>query len=256
MVGGSYGASGLSLLSPCDVCLGEAYLLSLGGEVGPLLRGSHRARRSLQVVMGLCGVWRHYRVGGADSSSCSRLWGSWSRKGWWGCAYSGVINWRGSTSWLDSRLGVVLARHDVKTVYVGFMCDTLVARRGETDIAGVYVFNVRDWQRDVLLVQWLRLKGGVAVGLFERGRVPIAQRGNSREDVEDLLSAARFNRSSCTVTRALLDLMLEKTPLRLSRGACLDQMVRPRCQHRAAAAAAMAWAGTDVDLKAQCAADL
>jgi hypothetical protein len=99
-------------------------------------------------------------------------------------------------------------------------------------------------------------EGDVAVGRFERGRVPIAQRGNPREDVENLLSAARFNKSSCTVTRAVLDLMLEKTPLRLSRGACLDQMVRPRCQHRTAAAAAMAWAGTDVDLRSQCAADL
>jgi molybdate-binding protein len=35
----------------------------------------------------------------------------------------------------------VLARHYVKTAYVGSMCGTLVARRGETDIAGVYVFN-------------------------------------------------------------------------------------------------------------------
>jgi molybdate-binding protein len=35
----------------------------------------------------------------------------------------------------------VLARHDVKTAYVGSMRGTLVARRSETDIAGVYVFN-------------------------------------------------------------------------------------------------------------------
>lgn len=83
-------------------------------------------------------------------------------------------------------------------------------------------------------------EGGVAVGFFERRPVPIAQRGNPREDVEDLLRSARFNRSRCTVTRALLDLMLEMTPLRLSRGTCLDQVVRPRCQHRTAAAAAMA----------------
>jgi molybdate-binding protein len=206
-------------------------------------------------VLGLCGVWRHFRVGGADSSSCSRLWGSWSRKGWWGCAYSRVINWRGSTSWHDSRLGVVLARHYVKTAYVGSMCGTLVARRGETDIAGVYVFTQRLATRRAP-GPVAEAEGGVAMGLFERGLVPIAQRGNPREDVEDLLRSARFNRSSCTVTRALLDLMLEKTPLRLSRGACLDRVVRPRCQHRTAAAAAMALAGTDVDLRAQCAADL
>jgi hypothetical protein len=112
-----------------------------GREAGLLPRGSHRVRRSVQVVLGLCGVRRHFCVGGADSLSCSRLWGSWSRKGWWGCAYSGVINWRGFTSWHDSRLGVVLASHDVKTVYVGSMCGTLVARRSETDIAGIYVFN-------------------------------------------------------------------------------------------------------------------
>jgi putative molybdopterin biosynthesis protein len=149
----------------------------------------------------------------------------------------------------------VLARHDVKTAYVGSMCGTLVARRGETDIAGVYVFTKRLATRRAA-GPVAEAEGGVAVGLFERGRVPIAQRGNSREDVEDLLRSARFNRSICAVTRALLDLMLEKTPLRLSRGACLDQVVRPRCQHRTAAAAAMAWAGTDVDLRAQCAADL
>lgn len=133
----------------------------------------------------------------------------------------------------------MLARHDVKTAYVGSMCGTLVARRGETDIAGVYVFTKRLATRRAA-GPVAKAKGGVAVGLFERERVPIAQRGNPREDVEDLLSAARFNRSSCTVTRALLDLMLEKTPLRLSGGACLDQTVRPRCQHRTAAAAAMA----------------
>jgi len=157
--------------------LGEAYLLSLGvlhplavlclrcrgPEAGLLSRGSHRARRSLQVVLGLCGVWRHFRVGGADSSSCSRLWGSWSRKGWWRCAYSGVINWRGSTSWHDSRLGVVLARHDVKTAYVGSMCGTLVANAARRT-SPAYMSLLRDWQRDVPLVQWLRLRrrgGGV-----------------------------------------------------------------------------------------------
>jgi molybdate-binding protein len=147
----------------------------------------------------------------------------------------------------------VLARHYVKTAYVGSMCGTLVARRGETDIAGVYVFTQRLATRRAA-GPVAEAEGGVAVGLFERGLVPIAQRGNPREDVEDLLRSARFNRSSCTVTRALLD--LEKTPLRLSRGACLDQVIRPRCQRRTAAAAAMAWAGTDVDLRAQCAADL
>jgi molybdate-binding protein len=112
-------------------------------------------------------------------------------------------------------------------------------KRGETDIAGVYVFTQRLATRRAA-GPVAEAEGGVAVGFFERGPVPIAQRGNPREDVEDLLRSARFNRSRCTVTRALLDLMLEMTPLRLSRGACLDQVVRPRCQHRTAAAAAMA----------------
>ena len=35
----------------------------------------------------------------------------------------------------------MVARHDVKTVYVGSMYGTLVARRNETDIVGVHVFN-------------------------------------------------------------------------------------------------------------------
>jgi len=183
----------LSLLSPCDVLhLGEAYLLSLGvlhplavlcircrgPEAGLLSRGSHRARRSLQVVLGLCGVWRHFRVGGADSSSCSRLWGSWSRKGWWRCAYSGVINWRGSTSWHDSRLGVVLARHDVKTAYVGFMCGTLVANAARRT-SPAYMSLLRDWQRDVPLVQWLRLREAWRWG-FSRGGRCRSRRGETQ----------------------------------------------------------------------------
>jgi len=110
----------------------------------------------------------------------------------------------------------VLARHDVKTAYVGSMCGTLVARRGETDINGVHVFTRRLATRRVA-GPVAEAEGGRGYGAFLEGLVPIAQRGNPREDVEDLLSAARFNRSSCTVTRALLDLMLEKTPLRLQR---------------------------------------
>jgi len=59
----------------------------------------------------------------------------------------------------------VLARHDVKTAYVGSMCGTLVAGRGETDIAGVHVFTQRLATRRVA-GPVAEAEGGVAMGLF------------------------------------------------------------------------------------------
>jgi molybdate-binding protein len=59
----------------------------------------------------------------------------------------------------------VLARHDVKTAYEGSMCGTLVARRGETDINGVYVFTQRLATRRAA-GPVAEAEGSVAVGLF------------------------------------------------------------------------------------------
>jgi molybdate-binding protein len=164
----------------------------------------------------------------------------------------------------DPHLDAVLARHDVKTVYVGSMGGLLAAKRGEADIAGVHVFDPETGQYNVPLVQRLGLRGVAVVGLFEREQGLIVQSGNPKgiKGVEDLLrpDVVMVNRPRGTGTRALLDSLLEKTAKSL--GASLEELARGirgythEVRTHTAVAAAVAQGRADVGVGVRYAAEL
>jgi len=164
----------------------------------------------------------------------------------------------------DPHLDAVLARHDVKPVYVGSMGGLLAAKRGEADIAGVHVFDPETGQYNVPLVQRLGLRGVAVVGLFEREQGLIVQSGNPKgiKDVEDLLrpDVVMVNRPRGTGTRALLDSLLEKTAKSL--GASLEELARRirgythEVRTHTAVAAAVAQGRADVGVGVRYAAEL
>jgi len=164
----------------------------------------------------------------------------------------------------DPHLDAVLARHDVKTVYVGSMGGLLAAKRGEADIAGVHVFDPETGQHNVPLVQRLGLRGVAVVGLFEREQGLIVQKGNPKgvRGVEDLLKpdVVMVNRPRGTGTRALLDMLLEKTAKSL--GTSLEDVAKRirgythEVKTHTAVAAAVAQGRADVGIGVRYAAEL
>jgi len=164
----------------------------------------------------------------------------------------------------DPHLDAVLARRNVKTVYVGSMGGLMAVKRGEADMAGVHMLDPETDQYNTPFVQRLGLTDVAVVGLFEREQGLIVQRGNPKgiRGVEDLFrpDVVMVNRPRGTGTRALLDLLLEGEAKRL--GASLEEAARRirgythEVKTHTAVAAAVAQGRADVGVGVRYAAEL
>jgi molybdopterin molybdochelatase len=164
----------------------------------------------------------------------------------------------------DPHLDAVLARRNVKTVYVGSMGGMMAVKRGEADMAGVHMLDPETGQYNTPFVQRLGLTDVAVVGLFEREQGLIVQRGNPKgvKGVEDLLrpDVVMVNRPRGTGTRALLDILLGGLAQRL--GATLEEVVKKirgythEVKTHTAVAAAVAQGRADVGVGVRYAAEL
>ncbi|MGC8993814.1 MAG: molybdopterin biosynthesis protein [Pyrobaculum sp.] len=164
----------------------------------------------------------------------------------------------------DPHLDAVLARRNVKTVYVGSMGGLMALRRGEADMAGTHMLDMETGIYNVPFVQRLGIKNAVVIGLYKREQGLIVQRGNPKgiRGVEDLLrgDVVYVNRPRGTGTRALLDIQLAKLAERL--GTSFEELTRRirgytyEVRTHTAVAAAVAQGRADVGLGVRYAAEL
>lgn len=164
----------------------------------------------------------------------------------------------------DPHLDQVLARRNVKTVYVGSMGGLLALRRGEADIAGSHIYDPDAGEFNVPYVKKLAARDVAVVGLFEREQGLIVQKGNPKDitDIEDLLKpgVVMVNRPRGTGTRSLLDLHLKKIGER--RGEPFEALAKKivgythEVKTHTAVAAAVAQGRADVGMGVRYAAEL
>ncbi|MEM1597381.1 MAG: molybdopterin biosynthesis protein [Pyrobaculum sp.] len=164
----------------------------------------------------------------------------------------------------DPRLDLVLARHGVKTVYVGSMGGLMSLKRGEADFAGSHMYDAESGEYNVPFVKKLGLSDVVVVGLYEREQGLMVRPGNPKgvRGVEDLLrgDVVVVNRPRGTGTRALLDHLLSQIAER--RGVPMEQLAKSirgytyEVRTHTAVAAAVAQGRADVGLGVRYAAEL
>ena len=164
----------------------------------------------------------------------------------------------------DPHLDTILARHNVKTVYVGSMGGLMSIKRGEADFAGTHILDLETGVYNVPVVQRLGIKGAAVIGLYRREQGLIIQRGNPKgiKGVEDLLrdDVVYVNRPRGTGTRALLDIHLSKLAQRL--GTPFEELIRKirgytyEVKTHTAVAAAVAQGRADVGMGVRYAAEL
>ncbi len=164
----------------------------------------------------------------------------------------------------DPHLDRVLARHNVKTVYVGSMGGLMALKRGEADMAGSHMYDPDSGEYNIPYLEKLGVRDVAVVGLFEREQGLIVQRGNPLgiRTVEDMLKpgVVMVNRPRGTGTRSLLDLHLAKVAERL--GVTLGELVKKihgythEVKTHTAVAAAVAQGRADVGIGVRYAAEL
>ncbi|MGC9170092.1 MAG: molybdopterin biosynthesis protein [Thermoproteus sp.] len=164
----------------------------------------------------------------------------------------------------DILLDRILARFDVKAVYVGSMGGILAVKRGEADLAGTHMLDPETGEYNAPVVRKLGVKDAVLVRGFAREQGLVVARGNPKgiRGFEDLLRSdvVMVNRSRGTGTRTLLDLNLER--IARSRGLSLEELARSirgytyEVRTHTAVAAAVAQGRADVGLAIRYAAEL
>jgi len=164
----------------------------------------------------------------------------------------------------DPHLDLVMAKWNVKAVYVGSMGGLMAVKRGEADIAGVHMLDPDTGAYNVPFVEKLGIRGVAVVGLYKREQGLIVQRGNPKgiTSVEDLLrpDVVIVNRPRGTGTRALLDLYLRQAAERL--GQPFEELVKRirgythEVKTHTAVAAAVAQGRADVGLGVRYAAEM
>jgi putative molybdopterin biosynthesis protein len=164
----------------------------------------------------------------------------------------------------DIFLDRILARFDVKAVYVGSMGGVLAVKRGEADVAGTHMLDPETGQYNAPIVERLGVRGAVLVRGFAREQGLVVARGNPKGigGFEDLLrqDVVMVNRSRGTGTRTLLDLHLER--IARARGTSLEELAKSirgytyEVRTHTAVAAAVAQGRADVGLAIRYAAEL
>ncbi|ABP51410.1 MULTISPECIES: molybdopterin biosynthesis protein [Pyrobaculum] len=164
----------------------------------------------------------------------------------------------------DPHLDAVLARHNVKTVYVGSLGGLMALKRGEADMAGAHIYDPETNAYNVPYVKKLRITNVAVVGLYKREQGLIVKRGNPKgiRGVEDLLrgDVVYVNRPRGTGTRALLDLLLSELAEKM--GTTLESLAKKirgytyEVKTHTAVAAAVAQGRADVGLGVRYAAEL
>lgn len=164
----------------------------------------------------------------------------------------------------DPHLDAVLARRNVKTVYVGSLGGLMALKRGEADMAGAHIYDPEAGAYNVPYVKKLGITDVAVVGLYRREQGLIVKRGNPKgiRGVEDLLrnDVVYVNRPRGTGTRALLDLLLSKVAEGM--GTTLEALAKKirgytyEVKTHTAVAAAVAQGRADVGLGVRYAAEL
>lgn len=164
----------------------------------------------------------------------------------------------------DVFLDRILAKFDVKAVYVGSMGGVLAVKRGEADVAGTHMLDPETGQYNAPIVEKLGVKDAVLIRGFAREQGLVVARGNPKgiKDFEDLLrgDVVLVNRPRGTGTRALLDLKLGEVAAR--RGVRLEELTKRirgythEVRTHTAVAAAVAQGRADVGLAIRYAAEL
>ncbi|AFA38298.1 molybdenum cofactor synthesis domain protein [Pyrobaculum oguniense TE7] len=164
----------------------------------------------------------------------------------------------------DPHLDAVLARYNVKTVYVGSLGGLMALKRGEADMAGTHIYDPETNAYNVPYVKKLGITNVAVVGLYKREQGLIVKKGNPKGigGVEDLLrgDVVYVNRPRGTGTRALLDLLLSELAEKMST--TLESLAKKirgytyEVKTHTAVAAAVAQGRADVGLGVRYAAEL
>lgn len=164
----------------------------------------------------------------------------------------------------DPLLDSILAKHNVKAVYVGSMGGLMALKRGEADIAGCHIYDPETGVYNIPFVKKLGIRNVAVVGLFEREQGLILQKGNPKNvrGIEDFIrpDIVIVNRPRGTGTRALLDALLDSLAKKLNMP--LEELTKKikgytyEVKTHTAVAAAVAQGRADVGIGVRFAAEL
>lgn len=164
----------------------------------------------------------------------------------------------------DIFLDRILAKFDVKAIYVGSMGGILAVKRGEADVAGTHMLDPETGEYNSPVIRRLGVKGAVLVRGFAREQGLVVARGNPKgiRGFEDLLRSdvVMVNRPRGTGTRTLLDMKLEE--IAKGRGISVEELAKNirgythEVRTHTAVAAAVAQGRADVGLAIRYAAEI